>query len=31
LALKAAGQVVLEDLDDKKHHEMVDKLVKSWS
>ncbi len=31
LALKAAGQVVLEDLDDKKHHEMVNKLVKSWS
>lgn len=31
LALKAAGQVVMEDLDDEKHHKMVGKLVKSWS
>ena len=31
LALKAAGQVVHEELDDKKHQEMVGKLVKSWS
>jgi len=31
LALKAAGKVVLEDLDDEKHHKMVDSLVKSWS
>ena len=31
LALKAAGQVVMEDLDDEKHHKIVDKLVKSWS
>ncbi len=30
LALKAAGHVVHEELDDKKHHEMVGKLVKSW-
>jgi len=31
LALKAAGQVVMEDLDDEKHHKMVNTLVKSWS
>jgi len=31
LALKAAGQVVMEDLDDEKHHKMVGTLVKSWS
>ena len=31
LALKAAGQVVMEDLDDEKHHKMVNNLVKSWS
>ena len=31
LALKAAGQVVQEDLDDAKHHKLVDTLVKSWS
>ena len=31
LALKAAGQVVMEDLDDEKHHKMVNSLVKSWS
>jgi len=30
LALKAAGQVVMEDLDDEKHHKMVNTLVKSW-
>ena len=31
LALKAAGQVVMEDLDDEKHHKLVNNLVKSWS
>ena len=31
LALKAAGQVVMEDLDDEKHHKLVNTLVKSWS
>lgn len=31
LALKAAGQVVHESLDDEKHHQMVNTLVKSWS
>jgi len=31
LALKAAGQVVHESLDDEKHHKMVNTLVKSWS
>ena len=31
LALKAAGQVVMEDLDDEKHHKLVTTLVKSWS
>ncbi len=31
LALKAAGQVVMEDLDDERHHKIVDTLVKSWS
>jgi len=31
LALKAAGQVVMEDLDDEKHHTVVNKLVQSWS
>lgn len=31
LALKAAGQVVMEDLDDERHHTMVNSLVKSWS
>lgn len=31
LALKAAGQVVREDLDDKKHHDLVSKLVQSGS
>lgn len=31
LALKAAGQVVMEDLDDEKHHKVVNKLVQSWS
>lgn len=31
LALKAAGQVVKEDLDDEKHHKLVSSLVKSWS
>lgn len=31
LALKAAGQVVMEDLDDEKHHKMVNTFVKSWS
>lgn len=31
LALRAAGQVVMEDLDDDKHHKMVSNLVKSWS
>jgi len=31
LALKAAGQVVMEDMDDEKHHKMVNALVKSWS
>jgi len=31
LALRAAGQVVMEDLDDDKHHKMVNSLVKSWS
>lgn len=31
LALKAAGQVVMEDLDDEKHHKVVNTLVKSWS
>jgi F-type H+-transporting ATPase subunit b len=31
LALKAAGQVVMEDMDDEKHHKIVDSLVKSWS
>lgn len=31
LALKAAGKVVLEDLDDEKHHKLVNTLVKSWS
>jgi F-type H+-transporting ATPase subunit b len=31
LALKAAGQVVMEDLNDEKHHKMVNTLVKSWS
>jgi F-type H+-transporting ATPase subunit b len=31
LALKAAGQVVHESLDDEKHHKMVNSLVKSWS
>jgi len=31
LALKAAGQVVMEDLDDEKHHKLVNSLVKSWS
>lgn len=31
LALKAAGQVVMEDLDDDKHHKLVNTLVKSWS
>ncbi len=31
LALKAAGQVVMEDLDDEKHHKIVEKLVKSGS
>jgi len=31
LALKAAGQVVKEDLDDEKHHKLVNALVKSWS
>ena len=30
LALKAAGQVVMEDLNDEKHHKMVNNLVKSW-
>lgn len=31
LALKAAGQVVMEELDDEKHHKVVNTLVKSWS
>jgi len=31
LALKAAGRVVLDNLDDEKHHKMVNELVKSWS
>ncbi|HTH13252.1 MAG TPA: F0F1 ATP synthase subunit B [Spirochaetia bacterium] len=31
LALKAAGQVVHEELDDDKHHKLVGKLVQSWS
>jgi len=31
LALKAAGQVVMEDLNDEKHHKLVNTLVKSWS
>lgn len=31
LALKVAGQVVKEDLDDEKHHKLVNSLVKSWS
>lgn len=31
LALKAAGQVVQEELDDEKHHKLVNTLVKSWS
>ncbi len=31
LALKAAGQVVQEDLDDDKHRKLVNTLVKSWS
>jgi len=31
LALKAAGQVVQEDLDDEKHRKLVNTLVKSWS
>jgi F-type H+-transporting ATPase subunit b len=31
LALKAAGQVVHESMDDEKHHTMVSALVKSWS
>jgi len=31
LALKAAGQVVNEDLDDEKHRKLVNNLVKSWS
>ena len=31
LALKAAGKVVQEDLDDDKHRKLVNTLVKSWS
>ncbi len=31
LALKAAGQVVMEDLNDEKHHKIVSTLVKTWS
>lgn len=31
LALKMAGRVVQEDLDDNRHHELVGKLVKSGS
>lgn len=30
LALKAAGQVVNEELDDAKHHKLVGDLVKGW-
>jgi len=30
LALKAAGQVVNEELDDAKHHKLVGELVKGW-
>lgn len=31
LALKAAGQVVMEDLDDSRHQKLVNELVKAWS
>jgi len=30
LALKAAGHVVMEDLNDDRHHKLVNDLVKAW-